>query len=245
MQYIVWYLVARWASFKGPRSRRLIHLRRSDQTSLGLPSVSCCCAVPVVKPTGDVCSTCTPVRSSVLPASPKSTLSTRRAKSRATLVADRASRDRTQAYDVSASVPTNVISITDGQIFLETDLQRRYPSRHQRRYLGVPRRRCRPDQPGGGRRLAPAQYRELAAFAQFASFLTWSKLPAAARARSSGYRTDEAAAVRAACCVGNGDHVVRSRQGRFSTMSMAMRWFAKLRMHQFVKTKADLVARSN
>ena len=37
----------------------------------------------------------------------------------------------TQAGDVSAFVPTNVISITDGQIFLETDLlQRRYPSGH-------------------------------------------------------------------------------------------------------------------
>ena len=46
----------------------------------------------------------------------------------------------TQAGDVSAFVPTNVISITDGQIFLETVLvQRRYPPRHQRRYLGVAR----------------------------------------------------------------------------------------------------------
>ena len=53
----------------------------------------------------------------------------------------------TQAGDVSAFVPTNVISITDGQIFLETrPVQRRHPSRHQRRYLGVPRRRRCADQ---------------------------------------------------------------------------------------------------
>ena len=55
----------------------------------------------------------------------------------------------TQAGDVSAFVPTNVISITDGQIFLETSaVQRRYPSRYQRRYLGVPRRWCCADQAG-------------------------------------------------------------------------------------------------
>ena len=53
----------------------------------------------------------------------------------------------TQAGDVSAFVPTNVISITDGQIFLETvPVQRRHPPRHQRRYLGVARRRRRADQ---------------------------------------------------------------------------------------------------
>ncbi len=53
----------------------------------------------------------------------------------------------TQAGDVSAFVPTNVISITDGQIFLEIrDVQRRYPSGGQRRYLGFPRRWRGPDQ---------------------------------------------------------------------------------------------------
>ena len=56
-------------------------------------------------------------------------------------------------------------------------LQRRHPSRHQRRHLGVARRRRGADQDheaqglGGGVRLALAQYRELAAFAQFASDL--------------------------------------------------------------------------
>jgi F-type H+/Na+-transporting ATPase subunit alpha len=47
----------------------------------------------------------------------------------------------TQAGDVSAYIPTNVISITDGQIFLETNLfQRRYPSCDQRGYLCIPSR---------------------------------------------------------------------------------------------------------
>ena len=44
----------------------------------------------------------------------------------------------TQAGDVSAYIPTNVISITDGQIFLESDLfYSRRASGHQRRHLGV------------------------------------------------------------------------------------------------------------
>ena len=53
----------------------------------------------------------------------------------------------TQAGDVSAYIPTNVISITDGQIFLETELFHSgvMPGR-QPRHLGVPCRRQRPDQ---------------------------------------------------------------------------------------------------
>src|SRR6188768_3537135 len=84
----------------------------------------------------------------------------------------------TQAGDVSAFVPTNVISITDGQIFLETDLFNagirpainagisvsRVGSSAQTKIM---KRR----DTGGGVRLALAQYRELAAFAQFASDL--------------------------------------------------------------------------
>ena len=53
----------------------------------------------------------------------------------------------TQAGDVSAYIPTNVISITDGQIFLETELFHSgiMPGR-QPRHLRVPRRRQRADQ---------------------------------------------------------------------------------------------------
>jgi F-type H+-transporting ATPase subunit alpha len=82
----------------------------------------------------------------------------------------------TQAGDVTAFVPTNVISITDGQIFLETDLFNagirpainagisvsRVGSAAQTKII---------KKLGGGVRLALAQYRELAAFAQFASDL--------------------------------------------------------------------------
>jgi F-type H+-transporting ATPase subunit alpha len=47
----------------------------------------------------------------------------------------------TQEGDVSAYIPTNVISITDGQIYLQPELFfGRHPSRHQRRHLGVARR---------------------------------------------------------------------------------------------------------
>ena len=82
----------------------------------------------------------------------------------------------TQAGDVSAFVPTNVISITDGQIFLESDLFAAGIRPAINAGLSVSRvggsaqtkiiRKL-----GGGVRLALAQYRELAAFAQFASDL--------------------------------------------------------------------------
>ncbi|AGA89969.1 proton translocating ATP synthase, F1 alpha subunit [Thioflavicoccus mobilis 8321] len=82
----------------------------------------------------------------------------------------------TQAGDVSAFVPTNVISITDGQIFLESDLF--YAGIRPAINAGLSVSRVGGaaqtkiiKKLGGGVRLALAQYRELAAFAQFASDL--------------------------------------------------------------------------
>ncbi len=82
----------------------------------------------------------------------------------------------TQAGDISAFIPTNVISITDGQIFLETDLFNKgiRPAIN----VGVSVSRVGGaaqtkiiKKLGGGLRLVLAQYRELEAFAQFASEL--------------------------------------------------------------------------
>jgi F-type H+-transporting ATPase subunit alpha len=82
----------------------------------------------------------------------------------------------TQAGDVSAFVPTNVISITDGQIFLETDLFNSGIRPAMNAGVSVSRVGGSAQTKiikklGGGIRLALAQYRELAAFAQFASDL--------------------------------------------------------------------------
>ena len=82
----------------------------------------------------------------------------------------------TQAGDVSAFVPTNVISITDGQIYLETDLFNAGIRPAINAGLSVSRVGGAAQTKvikklGGGIRLALAQFRELAAFAQFASDL--------------------------------------------------------------------------
>jgi F-type H+-transporting ATPase subunit alpha len=82
----------------------------------------------------------------------------------------------TQAGDVSAYIPTNVISITDGQIYLESDLF----NANQRPAINVGISVSRVGgnaqikamrQVAGSLRLSLAQYRELAAFAQFGSEL--------------------------------------------------------------------------
>ncbi|MBW1878414.1 MAG: F0F1 ATP synthase subunit alpha [Deltaproteobacteria bacterium] len=82
----------------------------------------------------------------------------------------------TQAGDVSAYIPTNVISITDGQIFLETDLF--YAGQRPAVNVGLSVSRVggaalikAMKEVAGPLRLTLAQYRELAAFSQFASDL--------------------------------------------------------------------------
>lgn len=82
----------------------------------------------------------------------------------------------TQAGDVSAFVPTNVISITDGQIFVESSLFNAGVRPAMNAGLSVSRVGGSAQTKiikklGGGIRLALAQYRELAAFSQFASDL--------------------------------------------------------------------------
>ncbi len=84
----------------------------------------------------------------------------------------------TKGNDVSAYIPTNVISITDGQIFLETDLFNSGIRPAINAGISVSRvggaaqtKIMKRRDTGGGVRLALAQYRELAAFAQFASDL--------------------------------------------------------------------------
>ena len=82
----------------------------------------------------------------------------------------------TLAGDVSAYIPTNVISITDGQIFLETDLFNAGMRPAINAGISVSRVGGAAQtniikKLGGGVRLALAQYRELAAFSQFASDL--------------------------------------------------------------------------
>jgi F-type H+-transporting ATPase subunit alpha len=82
----------------------------------------------------------------------------------------------TQAGDVSAYIPTNVISITDGQIFLDTDLFNSGVRPAVNAGLSVSRVGGNAQikamkQVAGTLRLTLAQYRELAAFAQFGSDL--------------------------------------------------------------------------
>jgi F-type H+/Na+-transporting ATPase subunit alpha len=98
----------------------------------------------------------------------------------------------TQGNDVSAYIPTNVISITDGQIFLETDLF--YAGVRPAVNAGLSVSRVGGDaqiramrQVAGRMKLELAQYRELAAFAQFASDLD----PATRRQIDRGQRLTE------------------------------------------------------
>ncbi len=98
----------------------------------------------------------------------------------------------TQAGDVSAYIPTNVISITDGQIYLESDLF--YSGVRPAVNVGISVSRVGGNaqikamkQVAGSLRLDLAQYRELAAFAQFGSDLD----PASQRMLARGSRLVE------------------------------------------------------
>ncbi len=118
----------------------------------------------------------------------------------------------TQAGDVSAFVPTNVISITDGQIFLETDLFNAGIRPAINAGLSVSRVGGAAQTKiikklGGGVRLDLAQYRELAAFAQFASDLDESTRKQIER----GQRVTEL-----------------MKQAQYSTMSIAEQAFSLL-----------------
>ncbi|MBF0095466.1 MAG: F0F1 ATP synthase subunit alpha, partial [Alphaproteobacteria bacterium] len=98
----------------------------------------------------------------------------------------------TQANDVSAYIPTNVISITDGQIFLETELFYKGVRPAVNVGLSVSRVGSAAQvkamkQVSGSIKLELAQYREMAAFAQFASDLD----PATQRLLSRGARLTE------------------------------------------------------
>ena len=83
----------------------------------------------------------------------------------------------TQAGDVSAYIPTNIISITDGQIFLESEpVLRRSAPGCERGPVRLPRGRRRPRHKAmkkavGAIRLELAQYREMEVFTQFSSDL--------------------------------------------------------------------------
>ena len=125
----------------------------------------------------------------------------------------------TQAGDVTAFVPTNVISITDGQIFLETDLFNAGIRPAINAGISVSRVGGAAQTKvikklGGGVRLALAQYRELAAFAQFASDLDEATRKQLDRG-TAGDRADEAAAILAAVGRRAGADVVRGDQGLF------------------------------
>ena len=126
------------------------------------------------------CSTCTVACSSA----PQRSAKMRKViKGHGEISRSRAARSRrlpiiqTQAGDVSAYIPTNVISITDGQIFLENDLfYSGVRPAVNAGYFGVPGRGGSAQikamkKVAGSLRLDLAQFRELEAFAQFGSDL--------------------------------------------------------------------------
>jgi len=154
----------------------------------------------------------------------------------------------TQAGDVSAFVPTNVISITDGQIFLETDLFNAGIRPAINAGISVSRVGGAAQTKvikklGGGVRLALAQYRELAAFAQFASDLDEATRKQLERGRlvtelmkQPQYEPLKVSEMAITLFAVN--------KGVFDDVEVKRALACESAMHQFVKAKApDLVAK--
>ena len=194
-----------------PRQRqaRAGHLRRSLQARRSAIARSrCCCAV----------------RQDARRTPATSSISTRACSSARSKLSDKLGGGsltalpiiETQAGDVSAYIPTNVISITDGQIFLETDLFNSGVRPAVNVGLSVSRVGFSAaikatKQVGSTLKLDLAQYRELAAFSQFGSDL--DKVTQQQLNRGSApHRAAEAAAVPAAHRGEAGGHSLRRRQ---------------------------------
>jgi len=154
----------------------------------------------------------------------------------------------TQAGDVSAFVPTNVISITDGQIFLETDLFNAgiRPAINAgisvSRVGGAAQTKVIKNL-GGGVRLALAQYRELAAFAQFASDLDEATRKQLERGRlvTELMKQPQYAPLKVSEMAIT---LFAVNKGAFDDVDVKRALACETAMHHFVKTRAaDLVAK--
>ena len=154
----------------------------------------------------------------------------------------------TQAGDVSAFVPTNVISITDGQIFLESDLFNAGIRPAINAGISVSRVGGAAQTKvikklGGGVRLALAQYRELAAFAQFASDLD----EATRKQLERGRLVTELMKQPQYSPMSVADMAITlfaSNNGYFDDVEVSRVLACEAALHQFMKTKhADLMER--
>ena len=154
----------------------------------------------------------------------------------------------TQAGDVTAFVPTNVISITDGQIFLETDLFNAGIRPAINAGISVSRVGGAAQTKvikklGGGVRLALAQYRELAAFAQFASDLD----EATRKQLERGRLVTELMKQQQYAPLSVSEMAITLfavEKGAFDDVEVKRALACETALHQFVKTKAaDLVAK--
>jgi F-type H+-transporting ATPase subunit alpha len=153
----------------------------------------------------------------------------------------------TQAGDVSAFVPTNVISITDGQIFLETDLFNAGIRPAINAGLSVSRVGGAAQTKiikklAGNLRLSLAQYRELAAFAQFASDLdeaTRRQLLRGQRAtevlKQKQYTPMSVAAIALSIFMVEYGYVDGVELNQITAFEHELQVFAELRYHDFMK----------